>query len=83
MSKGNATVLPPAPVIYNERPKNMSMEEFRTARRHMNAAIKARLKGFLVHLSNEVMLDELGKPVAMKFRKGRTFEGSTKNLQLT
>jgi hypothetical protein len=48
----------------------------------MNKAIKARLRGFLVHLSNELMYDELGKPVAMKYRKGKTFVGSTKMLQL-
>lgn len=82
MTKGNATVLPPAPVIYNERPKKMSFEDFKVARANMNKAIKARLRGFLVHLSNELMYDELGKPVAMKYRKGRTFVGSAKHLQL-
>ena len=82
MTKGNATVLPPAPVIYNERPNKMSFEDFKIARANMTKAIKARLRGFLVHLANELMFDELGKPVAMKYRKGRQFVGSTKTLQL-
>jgi len=78
----SATVLPPAPEIILERPKKMSMEDFRAARTAMNKAIKSRLRGFLVFKSQELILDQQGRPVAKAFKRGHTHVGTTRYLQL-
>jgi len=78
----SATVLPPAPEIILERPKKMSMEDYRKARTAMNKAIKARLRGFLVFKSQELILDQQGRPVAKAFKRGHTHVGTTRTLQL-
>lgn len=79
----NATVLPPAPEIINERPKKMTMKAYRAARTAMNKAIKARLqKGFLVFKSQELILDQQGRPVAKAFKRGHTHVGTTRFLQI-
>jgi len=79
----NATVLPPAPDIINERPSKMSFEQYKTARTAMNKAIKQRLqKGFFVFKSQELILDQQGRSVAKLFKRGRTHVGTTRALQL-
>lgn len=79
----NATVLPPAPEIINERPKKMSFEAYKAARTAMNKAIKERLqKGFLVFKSQELILDQQGWPVAKAFKRGHTHVGTTRFLQI-
>lgn len=78
-----ATVLPPAPMPVNERPDNMSFEDYKKLRKETNKAIRDRVKkGFLVFLSNEVLLNDRNQPIGMKYRTGKTLVGSTKMLQL-
>lgn len=75
------TILPAAPTPITKRPKDMLFEEYRELRAKVNKQIKKRLQqGFLVHLSNELMLDAKGRPVAMRFGTGKTLVGSTKFL---
>ena len=78
----NATVLPPAPEIINERPKKMTFEEYKKASTAMNKAIKQRLQGFLVFESQTLILDKQGRPVAKAFKRGHTHVGTTRFLQL-
>lgn len=78
----NATVLPPAPEIINERPKKMSFEQYKINRAAMNKAIRDRLRGFLVFKSQELILDQQGRPVAKAFKRGHTHVGTTRMLQL-
>jgi len=79
----DSTVMPKAPNPVNERPSTQTMKEYREERRSYKQAIKDRLQqGCLVFLSQEILFDELGKPVAMRYKKGKTFVGSTRTLQL-
>jgi hypothetical protein len=80
----NALVLPPVPEIVNERPSDMSMEEYRVRRSESNKQIKERTKkGFLVFLSQEFLLNEkTGQIVGKLYRHGLTFKGSTRMLQM-
>lgn len=79
----NATVLPPAPAPVTERPESMSFEDYKNLRRETNKAIKERVKhGFLAFLSNEILMNENSHPFGMRYRRGLTFNGSTKMLQI-
>jgi hypothetical protein len=83
MKHRNATVLPTAPNPINERPDNMSMSDYRELRKETNRTLKNRIRrGFLVHLAQEFLLDDRGQIVGTKFRKGQTFVGDTKFLQV-
>lgn len=78
-----ATVLPQAPAPVNERPDGMSFEDYKKLRKETNKTIRDRVKkGFLVFLSNEILLDAQNRPVGMKYRYGKTFVGNTRFLQL-
>ena len=75
--------LPAAPDPVNARPEGMSYEEYRTLRKETNNAIKNRLKkGFTVFVSNEILFDSAGRPVGLKYQRGRTFVGSTCELNV-
>ena len=79
----NRTILPEAPNPITKRPEKMPFEEYKTLRAKVNKLIRLRLqKGFLVHLSNELMLDAKGRPVAMRYGKGLTRIGSTADLSI-
>jgi hypothetical protein len=79
----STTVLPPAVNPFNERPTTMSIEDYKAQRKLANKSIRSRLqRGILCFLSNEILFDELGHPVGMKWKKGKTFEGSVKFLQM-
>jgi hypothetical protein len=78
----SSTILPPAPDIVNERGPKQNFEAYKADRKASNKAIRERLKGFLVHLSNEMLFDEQRRPIALRFKRGKTFTGSTAFLQL-
>lgn len=75
--------LPTVPDPVNARPEEMSYEEYRTLRKETNNTIKNRLKkGVTVFVSNEVLFDSTGNPVGLKYKRSRTFVGSTRELKV-
>lgn len=69
--------------ILNERPANMSYQEYRRQRTELNARLKNRKSGMLVFCATEIVTepDTAGKKSTQKIVNHGSFRGVAKNLK--